>query len=299
MKCQYCGAEIKKGYTVCEYCGSAIDNMEEASDSDAGDNGRAESVRIVSRVIYRIIIALVIMGALMIFAVLPIVKIENRASLDCEIRFADSKMYSGKAASLSIPNGEENLTGIVASYSEEGVLSIKYDGNTYDNITVLNQELIDWLNETGRTLKGIEIQFATDEKGNIEKLAMLSEVFLILEEDSGYYTACRGDQIIRFTSDVPLEMDSLYCGYFCYPKLHLMSARPESPLSHTYMDPRCESKKSVTIKDAYSGEELTVYMLCSAEKWYYCNHDIYETVQEGDSLEDYLYYDEPPCIMLK
>lgn len=287
MKCQYCGAEIKKGNTVCEYCGSAVDNIKETSDSEAGDNGRAEAIRIVSRVIYRIIVVLVIAGAVMIFAVLPIV-IKDRASLDY-----------GKTASLSIPNSEENLTGIVASYSEQGILSIKYDGNTYDNITVLDQELIDWLNETGRTLEGIEIQFATDEKGNIEKLAMLSEVFLILAEDSGYYTACRRDQIIRFTSDVPLEMNSLYCGYFCYPKLHLMSARQESPLSHTYMDPRCESKKSVTVKDAYSEEELTVYMLCSAEKWYYCNHDIYETVQEGDSLEDYLYYDEPPCITLK
>ncbi len=300
MKCQYCGAEIPKGQSVCPYCDSEADTETAGfveipygeKEYDASWNDRhTQTAKTIGSVIVKIVIALIVAWVVIIIASLIFISQTDS--------FSDAWNAAGSYGLQSnMPSDANGLIGAIESYNADGTVSINYDGIIYNGIKILDTELIQWLNETGRTLDGTEILFDTDENGNIETIAMSSQMFIILSKESDLYTACRGDQLILFTSDISLKADVCYTGYFSYPALRLVSVKQTSALPLVFMDLKCEEKRCAATDDPYSEEEITVYQIRSGGQWFYCSKEIYDTLEEGDVLSGYKFYDEPPCIIM-
>lgn len=109
------------------------------------------------------------------------------------------------------------MTGRIISCDENGVASVEYKNYIYEDVKILDTDLLEWLKEIDKSLDNIGICFATDKNGDISELGLLSADFFIMAKDSSRYFAIRGDQMMSFTSDTPLEIDHCYSGYFCYP----------------------------------------------------------------------------------
>ncbi len=300
MKCPHCGAEIRRGQRVCEYCDSEIDmdlhvdiidtppREQDSVDADYGT--QSETLKTTGRVIYKVFLVIVPTALTILF--ITFMFFINSGVISGN---GNTDNYSAKQNSL--PKNQEHLTGTVKSYDGEGIVSFNYNGTTYDNIKILDKELIDWLNETDRTLERTDILFDTDENCNIKEIAMHSEIFIVLSKDSQSYTACRGNQIVQFTSEVPLEMNVPYTGYFSYPSLHLVSAQEDSLLPNLYMDAVCGEKQIVVEKDPYTEADISVCKILSGGQWYYCSNDIYDTLTEGDVMSDYKFYYIPSPVI--
>lgn len=120
-----------------------------------------------------------------------------------------------------------------------------------------------------------------------------------MAEEGERYTAIRDEQVITFTSSIPLKTEHCYSGYFSYPDLNLYYGEEKSPYAMTYMDPKCEKKESTTEQDSYTGEDITVYRILVDNVWYYCSKETYDAVLAGDLLRGYKLYSnqEKPFIM--
>lgn len=279
MKCKSCGAEIKEGNSVCEYCGSAVERAAARPHIIIKDS--EHPVKSVVRVIGKVIIALACIWAVLIIITLVVV-------LNSDVIKNDYEYSSGvNHANDEMPKNETGLIGQVISCDVQGVASIEYQGHTYADIKILDQELIDWINDTNRSIDTVEICFATNEKGDISELGLLSSGFFIMEKEGDCYIAVRDEQVISFISALQLETGHYYGGYFSYPDMKLYSGEEKSLLTLTYMDAKCDKKESVTGQEYYTGENITVYKIQAKGKWYYCDKDTYETVQTGDLLKGY------------
>lgn len=193
-------------------------------------------------------------------------------------------------SAYGMPQNEKNLIGQIITCDKNGVAAIEYQGHTYEDVVILDESLIEWINDTDRKLDAVEICFATDGNGDISELGLLSEDFFVIAKEEERYLAIRNSHVISFTSAATLEEEHYYGGYFSYPDMRLYSMEEKSLLSISYMDPKCEDKESVICKEYYTGEEITIYKIMTEGKWYYCNKETYETVETGDLLKEYEMY---------
>lgn len=96
------------------------------------------------------------------------------------------------------------------------------------------------------------------------------------------------------------ETSHYYSGYFCYPGIRLYWGKEKSPMTLTYMDPKCEDKATTTERDAYKEEDITVYKILSRGIWHYCDKETYDAIQVGDLLDEYeMYSDEEIAFIRK
>lgn len=290
MKCKSCGAEIKEGNSVCEYCGSAVERTAARPHIIIKDS--EHPVKSVVRVIGKVIIALACIWAVLIIITLVGVLnsnvIKNGYEHSSSVNHAYDEMSSEQTSdSYKMPKNETGLIGQVISCDRQGVALIEYQGHTYAGIKILDKDLIDWINDTDRSIDTVEICFATNAKGDICELGLLSSGFFIMEKEGDCYIAVRDEQVISFTSMLQLETGHYYGGYFSYPDMKLYSGEEKSLLTLTYMDAKCDNKENVTRQEYYTGENITVYKIQAKGEWYYCDKDTYEAIQAGDSLKGY------------
>lgn len=278
MKCKFCGAEVKEGSSICEYCGSEV----EKSGSEVKEIIREEKnpLKGIIRIVARTILAMAV-----IWAVVGIVSTIIVLNSDA---FKNTYRHSPAAAAVhEMPKEEKGLSGQIITYDENGIVSLDYQGHIYENIKIQDKELISWLNDTGRTLDNIEIRFATDKKGDISELGLLSADFFVFGKEGKRYIAVRDTQVFSFTSAEALETEHYYGGYFSYPDVRLYWGEEKSPFALSYMDPKCDGKESTTEQDSYTGEGITVYKILIEGTWYYCGKETYDTIQVGDIIKEY------------
>lgn len=288
MKCKFCGAEIKEGSKICDYCGSEAERTTAENRTIMRNTGN--SARYVIGIIAKVIIALACVFAVF-FIVFAIVVFNSDA-------FKNTYEYTTNTKAGKILQNETKLIGQIISCDEKGIVSLEYNGHVYDNVKILDKELIDWLNETDRSLDTVGICFSTDENGNISELGLLSADFFIMEKDGERYTAIRNGDGISFVSSIPLETGCCYGGYFSYPDMRLYQEEETYYSSYHAMDSKCSDKESITQQDAYTGKDITVYKICITGKWYYCTKELYDAIQIGDSLSDYNLYNTPDLLFI-
>ncbi len=288
MKCKFCGAEIKEGSRVCDYCGSEAERTTAENRTITRNTGN--TARYVIGVIAKVIIALACVFAVF-FIIFAIVVLNSDA-------FKSTYEYTTSTKADKILRNETKLIGQIISCDEKGIASLEYNGHTYDNIKILDKELIDWLNENNRSIDTVGICFSTDENGNISELGLLSADFFITEQDGDRYTAIRDGNGISFTSSIPLETGCFYSGYFSYPDMRLYQKEYTFYSSYRIMDSKCTDKESTTWQDAYTGKDITIYKICTWEKWYYCSKELYDAIQIDDSLDDYNMYNTPDLLFI-
>lgn len=288
MKCKYCGAEIKPGSNVCEYCDSAVEREEPKDQTIIIQKESPAST--IFKVLGRIIIVLVCAGAATTIISLFIILNSDAFKNTYENTYEYTYEYTqGINAVREMPQNETDLTGQIISCDKNGVASIQYDGYTYTDVEILDKDLITWLNDNGRTIDTVGIRFATDEKGSISELGLLSPDFFIFAEKDSQYIAVRGEQVISFTSRIPLKTDCYYSGYFSYPDLQLYWGEENRPFT-MYLSPKCDDKESTIEQDHYTGEDITVYKLLAKGDWHYCSKETFDAVQPGDWLDEYKIY---------
>lgn len=277
MKCKFCGAEIKEGSRVCEYCDSEVEGT-------VGVQTIAEDVRNTPKgclcVIGKIVIALACIWGIVV--VISMVVVFNSDA------FKNTSQYLEEANDTNeLPKNEEGLKGQINHCNEKGIASIMYEGQTFEGVEILDKDLIGWLNSTERSIDWVEICFATDEKGDISLLGLLSPDFFIVEKKGDRYTAVRDAHVFSFTSSMTLETEHYYSGYFFYPDIHLYWGEEKSLPFMTYMDPKCDEKESTTEQDYYTGEDISVYKVLVEGKWCYCTKETYDMISVGDLLNEY------------
>lgn len=292
MRCRFCGAEIKAGSNVCEYCGSAA---EKPAPEEKKDGQRKSSVHSIAGVIAKVIVSLAAIWAVLIIVTLIVVLNSDSFKTAYEYKESSDAVYQKKTKGGSVNKLKRNatgLTGTVISSDGEGVASIECGEEYYYHVQILDKALIEWLEATDRSIDSVGIRFATDENGDIRELGLLSPDFFVLDKNGNRYTAVRDEQIIAFTSTETLEAGRYYGGYFSYPDMSLYYGEEKSPFAMAYMDLQCEDKGSAIEQEYYTGEEITTYRILTRGKWRYCSRDVYDAMQIGDSLEEYQVCDE-------
>lgn len=283
MKCKYCGAEIKEGSNICEYCGSQAER--EAPQPQTIIIERKSSAKYIIKTIGIVIVVLAIVWAvaMIIFSVI----VFNSDA------FKNINQYSSYGdASYRLPADEAGMIAQIINCDQNGTATIDYRYHTYENVQIIDKALIEWLNETGRTINGIEICFATDGDGNIRELGLLSADFFVTAKEGTRYTAIREGKVIAFSAEAPLETDRCYSGYFSYPEMRLYYGEERNLFYLDYMELRCTDKEETVQQDSYTSEDITVYRLFIGEKWYYCSRETYDAVLVNDLLDDYELYEE-------
>lgn len=291
MRCRFCGAEVKEGNRVCEYCGSAVEKETSGARTIIRDSGKPHGS--IAKVICKSIIILACIWAAVIITSLIVV-------LNSDVLKDHYEYMADTDAAYGLPRNERELTGKVISCDNKGVALIEYEGSSYENVKILDEALITWLHDTNRTLDTVGICFTTDENGDISELGLLSSGFFIVAEEEGRYIAIRDGNVISFTSKTPLETECYYGGYFSYPDIRLYSAEEESLMNMSYMDPKCENKESTLMQEYYTGEEIAVYKILVKGQWYYCSKETYDAVGIDDLLNEYqMYTDDGFAFLVK
>lgn len=280
MKCKFCGAEIKEGSRVCDYCGSEAERPAAENRTIMKSNGN--TAQFVIGIIAKVIIALACVFAVF-FIIFSVIVFNSDA-------FKNTYEYSTSTETVTTIQNQTKLTGRIISCNEKGIVSLEYNDQVYENIKILDKDLIDWLNETNRSIDTVGICFSTDENGNITELGLLSADFFIMEQEGDRYTAIRNGDGISFTSSIPLETGCCYSGYFSYPDMRLYQEDEpyHSPFYAMYSE--CTDKESTTQQDFYTEKDITIYKIFTAGEWYYCSKETFDAIQVGDSLSDYTLY---------
>lgn len=286
MRCKFCGAEIKEGSNTCEYCGSTVEK-----NISAVQNNKKPAKSIVGMICKGIIILACVWGAVVVISLIVV--------LNSDV-FKDNYEQYASTAAYEIPRNDKDLKGQIISCDKKGVAVIAYQGHTYKDVAILDKSLIEWVNDTGRKLDEVEICFATDEKGDISELGLLSADFFVMAREEGRYLAVRDSHVISFKSETPLEEEHYYGGYFSYPDLRLYSVEEKKTWSVSYMDPKCEDKENEVSKEYYTGEEIIVYKILVNGEWYYCSKETYDSVETGDLLSEYeMYSNQEPSFIVR
>lgn len=282
MKCPYCGAEVQAN-SKCEYCGSFVD----ASANEKNEERAQEIInkRLLSA--HRSIIKMVILAAIILTA------IPMTAGLFASIRLSD-KITSEYTMSDSASDTDSNkptvlksvtdIYGNVSDYNYDGNITVKYDDDICET-ELTDTELLQWLNDMGRSIKGIDVVFSTDSSGNINQIALSSETFFILDKQDSNYVILRGNGLFNATADMDLEQGRFYTGYFNYPNLNIHIASPDSTLNMTLYAPTCKEKREITVSDYYTGTEISCCQILIDSDWYYCSGEFYESCEENSIIE--------------
>ncbi|MBD5444134.1 MAG: zinc ribbon domain-containing protein [Lachnospiraceae bacterium] len=291
MRCKFCGAEVKDGASTCEYCGSEVEKHKSVDQTLIRDDKKP----------YRVVIGMIIKGIIILTCIWAVVVIISLiVVLNSDVFKDNYKEYKNTYNSYGIPRNENELIGQIISCDKNGIATIEYKGHTYEDVAILDKTLIKWINDTNRKLDEVEICFATDKNGDISELGLLLSGFFIISKEEVRYLAIRDSHVISFTSETPLEEECYYIGYFSYPDMSLYSVEEESLFSMAYMDPKCEDKESVVVKEFYTGEEINVYKILVNGKWYCCSKNTYDTIQIDDMLSEYkLYPNQEPAFIVR
>lgn len=290
MKCKSCGADIKEGSNVCEYCGSTVEKH-----TAAAQNDRKPARSIVGMIIKGIIILACIWAVVIIISM--IVVLNSDVFKDHYDNYTSTYTTN---TTYEMPRNEKKLIGQIISCDKKGVAVIDYEGHTYENVAILDKSLIKWVNDKNRKLDSVEICFATDGNGDISELGLLSSDFFVMAKEEERYLAVRNLHVISFTSVSPLEEEHYYSGYFSYPDMRLYAAEEKYSLSTTYMDPKCEDKESVACKEYYTGEEIDVYKILIDGDWYCSSKETYDSIEIGDLLNEYeIYPNQEPAFIVR
>lgn len=281
MKCKFCGAELKEKSKVCAQCGSAVERPELPVTVKAYRKPPKDIIRVTGK----IVIALVCVSAA------AIVVATIHPFRESTLRFTHESSTDTSSAP-DLPRNKTDLTGLIISCDPDGTASVEYEGSTYEKVRILDEELIEWLNDTDRSLESVEIRFATDENGNIRELGLFSADFFVIDAEENRYTAVRDGQVILFTARMSLEISCCYEGYFSYPDMRLYWGRQRALTAIDYVDPKCDDKKVETRTEYYTGEEVNVYQISAVGSWYYCSQEIYDSIQVDDLLYDYELYSD-------
>ncbi|MCM1387663.1 MAG: hypothetical protein NC231_10060 [Bacillus sp. (in: Bacteria)] len=291
MRCEFCGAQIKEGESVCEYCGSTVERTTPKEQTIVKND--TKQTKGVIHMILKVIVVLACVWAAVI--VISLIVVLN-SDVFKETYSASTAADSGR----KLPYSQKELTGTIISCGDSGTASIEYEGGIYEDVKILDEALLAWLRDRGRTLDTVGICFATDENGDISELGLLSADFFVVENENGRYIAVRDEDIISFTSEMPLEAGGYYGGYFSYPDMGLYTAKKQTPLSTSYMDAECEDKESLVTKEYYTQEEVSVYRILVNGDWYYCSKEVYDDIQTGDLLDGYaIYPNQTPAFIAK
>ena len=294
MRCQYCGAEVKKGILKCEYCGCEVEQEQEEpkmsyeSPESFEMPQQKERKSSLYKAVVGVYVAIVILVAG--FMVSRIVFMSNRT--DRMLDFVEDNLYEiEKEEKLEdkFPKNATDIVGRVESCTTTGKATIEYNSKSYYDVQILDTELIDWLTEIGASIDNVGIMFSTDEERNISKIALLSNKFIVMYQDGDHYVAYRGDDFITFTSDMELTVDTCYEGYFNYPDMHLYTATVSDMGTMAIMDPVCDEKAVNTVKAARTELEVEVYQIRVGADWYSCSKETYEELEVGASLWDYTF----------
>lgn len=289
MRCKFCGADIKDGSNVCEYCGSAVER-----NTSAVRNSGKPAKSVVGMIVKGIIILACIWAVVIIISMIVV--------LNSDVFKENYDNYTSTYTAnttYEMPRNEKNLSGQIVSCDKKGIAVIEYQYHTYSDVAILDKELIKWVNETDRKLDTVDICFATDENGDIKELGLLSSDFFVMGKEEDRYFAIRDSQVISFTSETPIEEGYYYGGYFSYPNLRLYSVKEADSWAVKYMDPKCEDKESEVCEEYYTGEKITVYKICVQEEWYYCSKKLYDSVETGDLLNDFEFYpNQNPAVIV-
>ncbi len=294
MKCPYCGAEVQAN-SKCEYCGSFVD-----ANANEKNEERAQEIinkRLLSA--HRSIIKMVILAAIILTA------IPMTAGLFASIRLSD-RITSEYTMSDSAPDTDSNkptvlksatdIYGNVSDYNYDGSITVKYDGGICET-ELTDTELLQWLNDMGRSIKGIDVVFSTDSAGKIDKIALSSETFFILDKQDSNYVILRGNGFFNASADMDLEQGGFYTGYFNYPNLNIHIASPDSTLNMMLYAPTCKEKREITVSDSYTGEEISCCQILIDSYWYYCSREFYDNCEEDSIIEGDIYKDSQRYIV--
>lgn len=294
MKCPYCGAEVQAN-SKCEYCGSFVDANANEKDAD-----RAQEIinkRLLSA--HRSIIKMVILAAIILTA------IPMTAGLFASIRLSDkitSEYTTTDSASVTDSNkpivlkSATDIYGNVSDFNYDGNITVKYDDGLCET-ELIDTKLLQWLNDMGRSIKGIDVVFSTDSTGKIDQIALSSETFFILDKQDGNYVILRGNSFFSASADMDLEQSRFYTGYFNYPNLNIHIASPDDVSSMMLYAPTCEEKREITVSDYYTGEEVSCCQILIDSDWYYCSREFFDSCQEDSIIEGDIYKDSQRYIV--
>lgn len=288
MKCPYCGAETQPN-SKCEYCGSFVD-------ANSNDKNTDRTQEFINK---RLLSANKSIVKMVIFAAIILTAIPMTAGLFASIRLSDN-ITSEYITSDSASNSDSNkpvilksvadINGNVSNFNYDGSITVKCDDGICQT-ELIDTELLQWLNDIGRSIKGIDVVFSTDSAGKIDQIALSSETFFILDKQDENYVILRGNSFFNASADMDLKQGDFYSGYFNYPKLNVHIASPDSVPSMRLNAPTCKEKREITVSDHYTGAEISCCQILIDSDWYYCSRDFYNSCEENCVIEGDIYKD--------
>ena len=288
MRCPSCGAEVNTRKNKCEYCGSRIEKQREQrkrrEKKEKTNTPRSRFIKIL------IAMATVFMLPwLLMIAIAGIYVFINYNDIAAEQAALDVSSVEGERLVLKFPKNAIDLKGYIVSCTKEGVATVSYMDEWYYDVKILDSELIEWLVDRGSSLDNINAMFSSNEDRNISEISLGSDPFYIISHEGDSYVALREDHIIVFTSEMELEIDKCYDGYFHYPDMELHNGWTSDCGTRDLwlFDLYCDEKMITTEKPFYGGEEVTVYKIRAESGWYYCSEDTYNRINVGDDIDDY------------
>lgn len=126
----------------------------------------------------------------------------------------------------------------------------------------------------------------TDQEGNIDTLALASNVFYVLGEQDGKYLIMRDGDFFKADTEAYLIEGCFYEGYFTYPDMSVYHANEIMQVNISLFDPVCKDKREVTVWDAYSDGEMMVWQIRTGDDWYYCSKELYDICEAGSPIEE-------------
>lgn len=303
MKCKYCGADINPKSEKCEYCGSYIEREESKQtarrpiNEENRQEQKSKTIQTIIKAISKVVIAWIVVWAILVVVVLIIVLNSN---------LAKNRDYTNTSSSGSesinvikdLPANEKGLIGTIVQYENGENASVEYDGKVANDVKILDKKLTKFLKEYNKEIDGIGIYFDTDSSGDITTIGFLSDPFVVIDTHGNDFVALRGSQILCISGD-EIEVGNYYSGYFTYPDMKLIYTEKESDSSFEVTDPICQTKYGETTFSIYTEKEIRLYQVCVDDEWYSCSKEVYDSIQEGDSLTDYEFHLDPRVILKK
>lgn len=287
MKCPYCGAEVNTKVMKCEYCGSQIEKKSRKErrreKREATNSKRSKFVKIL------IAMAIIFMLPwLLMIAIAGVCVFVNYDDIAAE-QAASESSYEEERLVSKFPKNGVDLKGDIVSCTTKGVATIRYMDELHYDVKIMDSELIEWLVDRGSSLDNIMAMFSTDEDRNISEISLGSDPFYIICQEGDSYVALRKDHIIVFTSEMELEVDKCYEGYFHYPDMELHNGWTSDcgTMDLWLFDLHCDEKMVTKEKPYYGGDEVTVYKIRVESTWYYCSEATYNRINVGDDIDNY------------
>lgn len=276
MKCPNCGAEVRAN-TECKYCGTFVERVHK--------HGLAESNQRDKKMGKAVMWSLIIVGCIFLFGTIAFLCISG-ATLYASFRFNDWLTSPSVVELESVKNIEGNIT----AFDYDGTVTIEYQRQAFST-KILDEDLLNWLKDTGRSLEGVSVLFSTNEDCEVSEIALSSDTFYVMDVANDGYILLRDDSAFFATAEESLELAHYYSGYMEYPAPHVKKAKSDSSMEQLLFAPVCQDKREVTVADAYSGEDISLCQIQIDQEWYYCSQEVYDVCEQGADITFDLYRD--------